>query len=209
VVFAMAQAAPGVQSWVHQIAKECETTYNIIKADGIDHGFLTLDKQKLYVNFFENYSQSRAELLISMKDPDRHKEIALLTRAFLDAAPFACNKKQMLEKSKEGENIYRRALYPNEVFAVHICELILSAYCQSLPPDDCFDFRFPSNIYIRTQREADSNYEYELFVLYRHYLSRKREGKAQFSIYQMSHLYFLLEMAAEISHKKDATMYFK
>jgi len=186
----------GLLPWAYEFEQHFIGVFEDVKNEGLD--FISLDKKRLHEGVVRQYAHNYNELksgIVSQK-PDRHKIISLATKAFLDAAPFSSDY-AALEKMDASMQFW--FLHPNEYFAIDICAMVLdrSAQFRSFP---VYEFKFPDKVYVDNHEQQISTYEDELFSLYRHYINRRRKRLGQFSIHQMAHLYFLLEMGCDIAH---------
>lgn len=205
------EAADGLSKkmpWEKQFIQHFKSNYNLVKSFD-KYNLLSLDEQKLTQDFAENYRNCYDDITKSITVPDRHKAIAMLTKAFFDAEPFKFDFekfKSLHDKDKSVvTGLHRAIVFPNEYFAIDICTIILERYGKMFHEDSKYWFVFPEHVYIYGNRTKDTDYKFELFLLYRHYINNK---KNKFSIYQMAHLYFLLEMGCDIAKYGNGDKYY-
>ncbi|MDR1699785.1 MAG: hypothetical protein LBR68_01160 [Lachnoclostridium sp.] len=200
------QAQENKMGWEYQFLDFFEDRFREFKKyDEFD--ILYFNKADYRSKFVNRYNDIKTVVTKTIV-PDRHKEIAMLTKAFLDVSPFFTDTVKASVNMKQGKTIPRFVIYPNECIAIAICEVILTHNGRLLYNDANYCFSFPDKIYVHVDKEVSTNYEYELFMLYRHYLTSKNRYNEEFSIYQMSNLYFSLEMAYDISTKPLVGLYY-
>ncbi len=203
----IAEATSNKLGWEYQFLEFFEERFHEYKKyDEFD--ILYFNKDDFRIRFVNKYNDHVNLLKKTVSVIDRHKRIALLTKAFLDISPFFVDTMKAADHVRKNDKIPRFLMYPNECIAILICEVILTQHRRLLHNDKNYVFNFPENVYIYTDDETKCTYEYELFLLYHQYLSNRSRMKEQFSVTLLSNLYFTLEMSYDIALKSSGDAYY-